>query len=410
MWKTAKNNDSLMQWKSCFCVIFIALPFLSLAQQDANKVTTDGRQLALLDENIKPEQVVIQPGTKVVTPDTLVIRSQKPIATATSTVADRSASSDSVAAVINYKPVPLIGQLAYYGEKNDYLINYCTSYINNFGRRLASVRDKEQTFKTIESILAKHQIPKELEYLAVIESALNANARSPVGAVGYWQFMAGTARHVGLTVNRYRDDRRNLYKSTEAAAKYLSYLYDRLDDWLLVVAAYNCGAGRLEEAVKRAGGKKDFWAIKSFLPKETQNHVLAFVATATIMERLSEYIEPGLPDNFDWSSLNYSNNPSEIKGKNNSGKFEHPLVQKFGIEEVKKMAIISINKPLSLQVLASVLDVDARTIGRWNYDFYEYKENYKTGQTYNLRIPKNKLDDFLSQRNYIQSASDKMAN
>src|SRR5690606_36886164 len=113
-----------------------------------------------------------------------------------------------------------------------------------------------------------------------------------------------------------------------------SYLYDRLDDSLLVVAAYNCGAGRLEDAVKRAGGKKDFWAIKRFLPKETQNHVLAFVATATIMERLSQYIEPGLPDNFDWSSLNYSN-PLEIKGNNNSGSFEHALVQKFGVEEVK---------------------------------------------------------------------------
>lgn len=407
MWKTAKNNDSLMQWKSCFCVIFLALPLQSLAQRDANKVTTDGRQLALLDEQIKPEQVVIQPGTKVVTPDTLIIRSKKPAnAVATGTI---NTSKDSVAALMGYKPVPLIGQLAYYGEKNAYMINYCASYINNFGRRLVSVRDKEQTFKTIERILAKHQIPKELEYLAVIESALNGNARSPVGAVGYWQFMARTARHMGLTVNRHRDDRRNLYKSTEAAAKYLSYLYDRLDDWLLVVAAYNCGAGRLEDAVKRAGGKKDFWAIKRFLPKETQNHVLAFVATATIMERLSQYIEPGLPDNFDWSSLNYSN-PSEIKGNNNSGSFEHPLVQKFGVEEVKKMALIRITEPLNLQVLASVLEVDARTIGRWNYDFYEYKSNYKTGQTYNLRIPKNKLDDFIAQRNYIQSATDKMGN
>src|SRR5690606_11816518 len=115
--------------------------------------------------------------------------------------------------------------------------------------------------------------------------------------------MAPTARDMGLVVNRRRDDRRDLRKSTHAAAKYLSYLYGELDDWLLVVAAYNSGPRPVLNGISRTG-KKDFWAIKQYLPKETQNHVLAFVATVIIMERLNAYIEPGLPSNFDWSSLN----------------------------------------------------------------------------------------------------------
>jgi len=393
-----------MQWKAIFCATLLSFPLPVLAQQNANKITTDGRQIALLDENIKPEQVLIKPGTKVVSPDSLIVSKQRQTALEATVPPDIQPDD---ASLKSYKPVPLVGQLAYYGNMNSYMVNYCASYINNFGRRLVAVSNKGETFSTIESILAKHNIPKELEYLAVIESALNGNARSPVGAVGYWQFMSGTARLFGLTVNRHRDDRRNLYKSTEAAAKYLSYLYDKFDDWLLVVAAYNCGGGRLQSAVDRAGGKKDFWAVKAYLPKETQNHVLAFVATATIMERLSQYLEPGLPDNFDWASLNYN---GESNSSKNTGSFERPLVKKFGIDEVKKMALVRIDQPINLQVLASVLKEDPHVIGRWNYDYYEYSTHYKAGQTYNLRIPKDKLDTYIAQKAYIQVASDKMNN
>lgn len=394
-----------MQWKAIFCATLLSFPIPVLAQQNANKITTDGRQIALLDEEMKPDQVVIKPGTKVVSSDTLLINKQR--SSASLVAVQPVALPDGDTSLKSYKPVPLIGQLSYYGNMNAYMVNYCASYINNFGKRLVAVSNKGETFNTIEGILAKHNIPKELEYLAVIESALNSNARSPVGAVGYWQFMSGTARLFGLTVNRHRDDRKNLYKSTEAAAKYLSYLYDKFDDWLLVVAAYNCGGGRLQSAIDRAGGEKNFWAVKRFLPKETQNHVLAFVATATIMERLSQYMEPGLPDNFDWASLNYSGENHATK----SGRsFEHPLVKKFGVDEVKKMALVRIDQPLNLQVLASVLNEDPHLIGRWNYDYYEYSTHYKSGQTYNLRIPKDKLDTYIAQKAYIQSASDKLNN
>lgn len=396
-----------MQWKTLFYATLLSFPLPALAQQNANKITTDGRQIALLDENIKPEQVLIKPGTKVVTPDTLLIGKQRPTASMATVHQPVSQADDT--SPKSYKPVPLVGQLAYYGNMNAYMVNYCASYINNFGKRLVAVSNKGETFSTIESILAQHQIPKELEYLAVIESALNGSARSPVGAVGYWQFMSGTARLFGLTVNRHRDDRKNLYKSTEAAAKYLGYLYSKFDDWLLVVAAYNCGGGRLQDAIDRADGEKNFWAVKQYLPKETQNHVLAFVATATIMERLSQYMEPGLPDNFDWTSLNY-NGSSESNSAKSGGSFERPLLKKFGIDEVKKMALVRIEKPVNLQVLASVLQTDPHLIGRWNYDYYEYSTHYKAGETYNLRIPKDKLDTYIAQKGYIQNASDKLNN
>src|SRR5690606_26251905 len=115
----------------------------------------------------------------------------------------------------------------------------------------------------------------ELKYLAVIESALNNKAVSRVGAVGPWQFMAPTARMMGLNVSSKRDERTDWTKSTIAAAKYLSILYDQLNDWLLVVAAYNSGPAPVLRAINRTGSNS-FWDIKPFLPRETQGHVLAF--------------------------------------------------------------------------------------------------------------------------------------
>src|SRR5690606_16415031 len=174
-----------------------------------------------------------------------------------------------------------------------------------------------------------------------------------------------------------------------------------LDDWLLVIAAYNSGPRPVLNGIKRTG-KRDFWAIKKYLPRETQNHVLAFVATATIMERLNDYIEPGLPSNFDWSSLNNS------KGAVTASKsFEHPLLSKFSEEEVRKMALVRIDKPLKLELVAQALNVEHKLLGRWNYDYYEYLDTYQTGKTYSFRIPKEKLDRFLELKSSLERSSNK---
>lgn len=301
-----------------------------------------------------------------------------------------------------YDPVPLAGELDYYKHNNDAMLTYTKGYMVNFDKRLSSLRTdrKAQALRTIDKILDQHRIPRELKYLAVIESALNSTATSPVGAKGYWQFMEPTGRMMGLKIAGGRDDRTDLNKSTHAAAKYLAYLYDEFEDWLLVVASYNCGPRPVINAIKKTG-KNDFWSIKKYLPKETQNHVMAFVATATIMERMPHLVQSGVPKDWDWKSLNINRKlvAQEAEKKKNA----HPLLSKFSEEEVAKMHIVRINKPYDLEVVARYLETDRRQLGKWNYDYFTYLSDYdpKTS-TYNLRIPKDKLDKYFEKRNAIE--------
>jgi len=144
-------------------------------------------------------------------------------------------------------------------------------------------------FPIFEEYLAKYDIPMEMKYLAIVESALHPTAISPAGAGGLWQFMVGTGKMYGLDVTSYQDDRFDPYKSTEAACKYLKFLYNTFGDWQLALAAYNSGPGNVNKAIRRSGGKKDFWSIKPFLPKETQGYVPAFIAVNYVMNYATEY-------------------------------------------------------------------------------------------------------------------------
>jgi membrane-bound lytic murein transglycosylase D len=301
-----------------------------------------------------------------------------------------------------FGPVPLAGELSYYKNNNEQMLSYTQTYMKRFDARLSSLRTEKKVniLATIDKILDKHDIPRELKYLAVIESALNSGATSPVGAKGFWQFMEPTGRMMGLKIGGGRDDRTDLTRSTHAAAKYLTYLYDEFEDWLLVVAAYNSGPRPVINAIKKTG-KGDFWSIKKFLPKETQNHVMAFVATATIMERLPHMIVSGVPANFDWKSLNI--NRQLIADEAAKKKKEHPLLSRFSEEEVALMHIIRINKPIDLEVVAYHLGVDRRQLGKWNYDYFTYLSDYKAGESnYNLKIPKDKLEKYLEKRSIIE--------
>ena len=132
-------------------------------------------------------------------------------------------------------------------------------------------------FPIIERIFFEKGIPTDLKYLAVAESALNPNAVSRAGATGLWQLMSGTAKENYLIVNSYVDERRDPYRSTEAAARYLKKLYNKYGDWLLVVAAYNCGPGKVNRAI-RLSGSRDFWTMRKYLPRETRGHVPAFLS------------------------------------------------------------------------------------------------------------------------------------
>jgi membrane-bound lytic murein transglycosylase D len=150
-------------------------------------------------------------------------------------------------------------------------------------------QNNNTTLRIIENILRKHGIPGELKYLAVVESKLKNTATSGVGAAGVWQLMPVTARALGLKVYGKTDERRNIYNSTAAAADYLSTLYGMFDDWLLVVAAYNCGAGNVYKAINKAGSR-DFWKLQYFLPLETRNHVKRFIATHYFFEDEGSFV------------------------------------------------------------------------------------------------------------------------
>lgn len=293
-----------------------------------------------------------------------------------------------------YKPVPLAGQKAYFGSMNDYVLNYTRQYMEAHNRTLSVVQTRSTShFSLIDNVLQKYNIPKELKYLAVIESALNHNAVSPVGAVGPWQFMASTARLMGLTVNKKRDDRKDWFKSTNAAAKYLSYLYGELNDWLLVIAAYNSGPTPVQRAIQRTGST-NFWDIKKYLPRETQGHVLAFIATASIFENMSKFI-------------GMNNLPIDFSVTDESGNVEIKKAARivFTEEELKNMAIVRIAEPLNMDLLSQDLKIERKLLEKWNpdYDLFEM-DNYE-GTFYSLRIPKEKLDNFIDRKEYLTKRS-----
>ena len=147
----------------------------------------------------------------------------------------------------------------------------------------------ELYFPMFEEEIEKLDLPMELKYLPVVESALNNTARSQAGAVGMWQFMYRTGKYLGLEINSYIDERRDPIKSTKTAIKYLSYLHSLYDDWLLALAAYNAGPGNVNKAIRRAGGKKNFWTIQYFLPRETRNYVPSFMAVAYLLSHSADH-------------------------------------------------------------------------------------------------------------------------
>lgn len=177
------------------------------------------------------------------------------------------------------------------------------SYIEVYGVRKRGLTSRilglaEVYFPMFEEILDQYNLPLELKYLAVVESALNPLAGSPVGAKGLWQFMYGTGKMYGLELNSYVDDRYDPYKSTIAACQHLQDLYDIYQDWWLVLAAYNSGGGNVNKAIRRAGGVKNYWAIWPYLPRETRGYVPAFIAVSYLMNYTAEHnlyaVHPGI--------------------------------------------------------------------------------------------------------------------
>lgn len=175
-------------------------------------------------------------------------------------------------------------------EYNQGLENIIKSFLKNRKKsfeRLMAI--SEFYFPMFEEAMARQNVPLEIKYLAVVESALNPKAVSRVGATGLWQFMFQTGKQYGLDINTYVDDRSDPLKASDAAALYMSNMYKIFGDWDLVLASYNSGPGNVAKAIRRSGGQQNFWNIRKHLPKETQGYVPAFLATMYIYEYHKEH-------------------------------------------------------------------------------------------------------------------------
>jgi len=218
-------------------------------------------------------------------------------------------------------------------------------------------------FTMFENILTDKGLPEDLKYLAIVESGLKPTATSRVGAAGMWQFMRSTGRMMGLKVNNTIDDRRDPVKSTEAAAEYLKYLHEKFGDWTLALAAYNCGPGNVRKAIRRSGGKRTFWEIKNFLPRETRNYIPKFIAVSYVM--------------------NYY--------------YDHGLIPTVLSEEVTDVATAQVYEKVSLYQLSKSLQVDLQTVKLLNPSYIKNYIPASSEGSYQLTLPRTKMYSFVNE-------------
>lgn len=181
-------------------------------------------------------------------------------------------------------------EFRYTQEVKDRIRNYVHEYPKGSQKILGRV---SLYFPLIENKLREKNLPDDLKYLAVVESALVADASSKSGAKGLWQFMKGTGKMYGLKINSHIDERKDPLKSTDAALEYLADLYEQFDNWTLALAAYNCGPGNVRKAIRKSGGKRNYWEIRDFLPHETREYIPRQIAAIYLMQYYYMYdIEP----------------------------------------------------------------------------------------------------------------------
>lgn len=249
--------------------------------------------------------------------------------------------------------------------------NIVKKFIEHYLQRPAKVEymlglGETYYFPIFESALERYGVPLELKYLPVIESALNARATSRAGAAGLWQFMVGTGRLYGLEINSLVDERRDPLKSSDAAARYLRDLYNIYHDWHLVIAAYNCGPGNVAKAVRYAGGgKKDYWQIYPYLPRETRSYVPIFIAANYVMNYYDKHnmcpVEPTVTVATD---------------------------------------TIMVDKRINLQQVADILDISMEELRFMNP---QYRQDIVPGniKPYSLVLPFNQVGDYMDNRDTI---------
>ncbi|MEP6806345.1 MAG: LysM peptidoglycan-binding domain-containing protein [Flavobacterium sp.] len=253
-------------------------------------------------------------------------------------------------------------------EYNQGLENIIKSFLKNrkksFSRLMAL---SEYYFPIFEDAFAKQNVPLEIKYLAVVESALNPKAVSKMGATGLWQFMYGTGKQYALKIDSYIDERSDPMKATAACSEYMTKMYSMFGDWELVLASYNSGPGNVTKAIRRSGGKTKYWDIRNHLPKETQGYVPAFLATMYLFEYHKEH---GI-------------NPQRALVKN----FETDTVQ--------------IKAQMSFKQIADLLDMPQSQIQLLNPSYKLNIVPFYQSEPHYLRLPKDKVATFVSNEDKI---------
>ena len=257
--------------------------------------------------------------------------------------------------------LPCVIELPYNERVRAFIIRYVKKSPKQVARLM---RMSEYYFPIFEEALGRYGLPYELKYVPIIESALNPMARSHAGAAGLWQFMPATGKLFGLEINSLVDERMDPVKSTEAACRFLSGMYNVYQDWTLVIAAYNCGSGNVNKAIRRTGGKRDFWSIYPFLPRETRNYVPIFIAA------------------------NYAMNYGQEHG-----------ICKAPIEKIMITDTIHTTQRMHLEQVSKNLDIPMDELRRLNP---QYSRDILPGSSsYSLCLPADKVGPFIDQQDSI---------
>ena len=287
--------------------------------------------------------------------------------------------------------------MPYQSQINPQAELFIQDYMKAHGRYLQGMKTWGQPyFNLIDGILTQYGLPRELKYIAVIESNLSTGATSSAGAGGPWQFMPGTARDMGLTVSPYVDERRDYIKSTHAASRYLLSLYRDLRDWLLVMAAYNGGPGRVYSAIQRSGSR-NFWQLQYYLPEESRTYVKRFIATHFIMEG------GGGVTTMDGSGTLAWYDPASETTRTQYGKSApDPYAAPVTTEEVE---VLPISGRYHSVVIAKHLAMDIAAFNKYNPQF----DARLTSQgAYDLRLPPDKMQSFQLNKFHILNESVQM--
>lgn len=265
---------------------------------------------------------------------------------------------------------------------NPMAISFVQNYIGKNSKGFLAMKVWAKPYlDMMDDVLSKHGLPKELKYLAVIESGLKYNAISWSGAVGPWAFMPAAAKEYGLKMGKHNDERLDYYKSTHAAARLLTNFYQKYGDWLLVIAAYNSGPGNVDKAIRKSGGTKDFWTLQYNLPNETMNHVKKFIATHYIFEGVG-----GITTLTKNETKNLLSSNSILLNE----------------DELGSSTSYKISGRFTSSVILKHIELDKATFDKYNPGF---DARIADEGKYELRLPVQKMNLFVSKRYQILEES-----